>query len=88
MLRTRWSRRSRCPTTPSCTPALSQPPAGRTVAEEHVRLAPEAHAGNVVTAILADFRGLDTLGEITVLAVAALGVYALLKLKPGKKMSQ
>jgi multicomponent Na+:H+ antiporter subunit A len=28
-----------------------------------------------------DFRGLDTLGEITVLAVAGLGVYALLKLR-------
>jgi len=32
-----------------------------------------------------DFRGLDTLGEITVLAVAAFGVYALLKLRPQKK---
>ncbi len=33
---------------------------------------------NVVNVILVDFRGFDTLGEITVLAVAALGVYALL----------
>jgi multicomponent Na+:H+ antiporter subunit A len=58
--------------------ALSQPPAGQTVAEQHVRLAPQAHAANVVTAILADFRGLDTLGEITVLAVVLLGVATLL----------
>jgi len=31
--------------------------------------------------ILVDFRALDTLGEITVLAVAGLGVIALLKLR-------
>jgi multicomponent Na+:H+ antiporter subunit A len=58
--------------------ALSQPPAGQTVAAEHVRLAPQAHAQNVVTAILADFRGLDTLGEITVVALVLLGVATLL----------
>ncbi len=34
---------------------------------------------NVVNVILVDFRGFDTLGEITVLAIAALGIYALLK---------
>jgi multicomponent K+:H+ antiporter subunit A len=34
---------------------------------------------NVVNVILVDFRGFDTLGEITVLAVAGLGIYALLK---------
>jgi multicomponent Na+:H+ antiporter subunit A len=33
----------------------------------------------VVNVILVDFRALDTLGEITVLALAGLGVYALLK---------
>lgn len=36
---------------------------------------------NVVNVILVDFRALDTLGEITVLSVAALGVFALLKLR-------
>jgi multicomponent Na+:H+ antiporter subunit A len=40
-----------------------------------------AHGRNLVNVILVDFRGLDTLGEITVLAVAAVGVYALLKLR-------
>ncbi|MDR5682484.1 MAG: proton-conducting transporter membrane subunit [Armatimonadota bacterium] len=32
---------------------------------------------NLVNLILVDFRGLDTLGEITVLGIAALGVFAL-----------
>lgn len=41
---------------------------------------PLAQGRNIVNVILVDFRGIDTLGEITVLAVAALGVYALLKL--------
>ncbi|HQT31225.1 MAG TPA: monovalent cation/H+ antiporter subunit A [Thiobacillus sp.] len=34
---------------------------------------------NVVNVILVDFRGYDTLGEITVLALAGLGIYALLE---------
>lgn len=38
---------------------------------------------NVVNVILVDFRGFDTLGEITVLAIAAAGIHKLLnKLKP------
>jgi multicomponent Na+:H+ antiporter subunit A len=41
---------------------------------------PAAHGRNVVNVILVDFRALDTLGEITVLAISALGVAALLKL--------
>jgi len=41
----------------------------------------QAHGRNVVNVILVDFRALDTLGEITVLAVAGIGVYALLKLR-------
>ncbi len=45
----------------------------------------DAHGRNVVNVILVDFRALDTLGEITVLTIAALGAFALLKLKPNKK---
>lgn len=45
---------------------------------------PMAHGRNIVNVILVDFRALDTLGEITVLAVAGIGAYALLKLRPGK----
>jgi multicomponent Na+:H+ antiporter subunit A len=49
-----------------------------TVSEEYLtRSLPEAHGRNVVNVIVVDFRGFDTLGEITVLVVAALGVAAL-----------
>ncbi len=41
------------------------------------RALPEGGGRNVVNVILVDFRGLDTLGEITVLAVAALGIASL-----------
>ena len=40
---------------------------------------PGAGGTNVVNIILVDFRGFDTLGEITVLGIAALGIYAMLK---------
>ncbi|MGF7183958.1 multicomponent Na+:H+ antiporter subunit A [Desulfitispora alkaliphila] len=36
---------------------------------------------NFVNVILVDFRGIDTFGEIVVLAIAALGVYAMIKLR-------
>jgi multicomponent Na+:H+ antiporter subunit A len=42
---------------------------------------PGGHGRNIVNVILVDFRALDTLGEITVFAIAAVGVYALLKLR-------
>ncbi len=41
---------------------------------------PSGHGRNVVNVILVDFRALDTLGEIVVLAVAGMGAFALLKL--------
>lgn len=40
---------------------------------------------NVVNVILVDFRGFDTLGEITVLAIAAVGIYTMLR---GLKLPQ
>jgi multicomponent K+:H+ antiporter subunit A len=43
------------------------------------RSLPEGGGGNVVNVILVDFRGFDTLGEITVFAIAALVVHALLR---------
>ncbi len=46
---------------------------------------PEGKGRNIVNVILVDFRALDTLGEITVLATAALGVYALMKLAKTKQ---
>jgi multicomponent Na+:H+ antiporter subunit A len=44
-----------------------------------------AKGKNVVNVILVDFRGMDTLIEITVLVIAALGVFGLLKLRVRNK---
>ncbi len=44
-----------------------------------------AKGRNVVNVILVDFRGFDTLGEITVLLIAAIGVFAILGIKKGSK---
>ena len=41
---------------------------------------PQAHGRNVVNVILVDFRALDTMGEIAVLALAGLGVLVLLRI--------
>ena len=43
-----------------------------------------AKGKNIVNVILVDFRALDTMGELTVLAIAALGVFSLLRLKKEK----
>lgn len=43
-----------------------------------------AKGKNVVNVILVDFRGVDTMIEITVLTIAAMGVFALLKLQLNK----
>jgi multicomponent Na+:H+ antiporter subunit A len=43
---------------------------------------PLGQGRNVVNTILVDFRALDTLGEIVVLAVAAVGIIAVLRLRP------
>ena len=40
---------------------------------------PEAGGTNVVNVLLVDFRGFDTLGEITVLAIVAITVFSLLR---------
>lgn len=37
----------------------------------------KAHGQNVVNVILVDFRALDTVGEVTVLAIAAIGIFAI-----------
>jgi multicomponent Na+:H+ antiporter subunit A len=50
------------------------------VSEEFlVRSEPDAHGLNVVNVIIVDFRGFDTMGEITVLVVASLGVIGLVR---------
>jgi multicomponent Na+:H+ antiporter subunit A len=40
---------------------------------------------NVVNVIVVDFRGYDTMGEITVLTIAAIGVYTLIKLTQNQR---
>lgn len=40
---------------------------------------------NIVNVILVDFRAFDTLGELTVLAAAAIGIFALLRLRMDKE---
>jgi multicomponent Na+:H+ antiporter subunit A len=59
--------------------ALSRTSPNSGDAAGQVARAGEAHGGDVVTVILADFRGLDTMVEITVLAVAVIGVASLLR---------
>ena len=55
-------------------------PANPTVSDFFVTHAyPEGGGTNVVNVILVDFRGFDTLGEITVLATVAVAVYSLLR---------
>ena len=52
------------------------------VAEWYLRNSHELGGGdNVVNVILVDFRGFDTMGEITVLTVAGLAVYMLIRLR-------
>ena len=41
----------------------------------------EGYGRNIVNVILVDFRALDTLGEISVLGIAAIGVYTLMRLR-------
>lgn len=45
--------------------------------EMSARAYPDGYGRNVVNVILVDIRGLDTLGEVTVLVAAALGIVAL-----------
>ena len=49
----------------------------RTIADQYAALAPQAGGRNVVNVILTNFRAIDTLGEITVLAAAAVGISVL-----------
>jgi multicomponent Na+:H+ antiporter subunit A len=63
---------------------LSQPAPIESAAQNHLALAKSAHASDVVTVILADFRGLDTMGEISVVAIALLGLMTLLRKRPAR----
>ncbi|KAA1042557.1 Na+/H+ antiporter subunit A [Macrococcus equipercicus] len=46
-----------------------------------------AHGKNMVNVILVDFRGFDTLFESTVLGIAGIGIYTLIKLRDSKEVN-
>jgi multicomponent Na+:H+ antiporter subunit A len=47
-----------------------------------------AQGRNVVNVILVDFRALDTMGEISVIGIAAIGIFTLLRLRTDNKQQQ
>jgi NADH:ubiquinone oxidoreductase subunit 5 (subunit L)/multisubunit Na+/H+ antiporter MnhA subunit len=58
-------------------------PAAERIGQAQLELSlPLAHGRNVVNVILVDMRAMDTLGEVMVLAIAALGVVAILQRSP------
>jgi multicomponent Na+:H+ antiporter subunit A len=61
------------------------PPASRLAPYFAANSLSAANGRNIVNVILVDFRALDTLGEITVLAAAAIGVLTLLRAGAGGK---
>ena len=64
--------------------ARNAPPVSQAYLE---RSLPEGGGSNVVNVVLVDFRGFDTLGEITVLAVAALGIASLVLVGRNRRTS-
>jgi multicomponent Na+:H+ antiporter subunit A len=59
--------------------ALSRPAPTTELINQFEVLTPAVHGRNIVTVILADFRGFDTMGEITVIALTLLGIISLLR---------
>jgi multicomponent K+:H+ antiporter subunit A len=57
---------------------LIDPPTSATSAYYLAQSKPAGGGTNVVNVVLVDFRGFDTFGEITVLGIAALGIYAMI----------
>jgi len=58
---------------------LSRPSPSTQLIDRYEELTPLAHGQDVVTVILADFRGFDTMGEVTVIALVMLGVMSLIR---------
>jgi len=57
---------------------IIDPPTSETSAYYLANSKPGGGGTNVVNVILVDFRGFDTFGEVTVLGIAALGIYAMI----------
>src|SRR5690606_23841176 len=58
---------------------MTRPAINGTAAEITARSLAEGWGSNIVNVILVDFRGFDTLGEITVFGIAGLTVHAMLR---------
>ena len=59
---------------------LAETPVNTHVGQAYIdRSVPETGIPNVVTSVLASYRGFDTLGEVTVIYTAGIGVLLLLK---------
>ena len=65
--------------------ARTAPPASQAYLERALK---EGGGSNVVNVVLVDFRGFDTLGEITVLAVASMGIASLVLVGRGRRSGQ
>lgn len=59
------------------------PPPPDLIEDTYIDLAERAHAKNVVSAILVDFRGLDTLGEATVIVISLIAADAFMRRRRG-----
>lgn len=70
----------------------SDAPVHQHVGPDYIRKTPEdIHVPNIVTAVLASYRGFDTLGEVTVVFTAGLGVILLISglgRRPRKRKSE
>ncbi|MHA6803616.1 hydrogen gas-evolving membrane-bound hydrogenase subunit E [Salinifilum ghardaiensis] len=60
---------------------LQRSPHPSPAGEAYLHEAHSSSTGNLVSAVLTEFRALDTLGETTVIAVAAIGVVAVLRMR-------
>ncbi len=61
-------------------------PVGEPISDWYIDNAENLGQGhNVVNILLVDFRGIDTMGEVTVLIIAAIGVTALLRFRPSSQ---
>ena len=58
---------------------LSRPSRSTELIDTQALLTPAAHGKAIVTVVLADFRGFDTMGEITVIAITLLGILSLIR---------
>ena len=68
--------------------SVTTPPSSRPLSDYFVENAyPQGFGRNTVNVILVDFRGFDTLGEITVLLIAAVGATALIRWRVRRPLS-